>query len=65
MIAALNTPARRITLAIALSLPVHAAILWLPYVQFPRTKIELPAAFRQDRTSAQSQGYRYADSGEG
>lgn len=42
MIAALNSPVRRITLAIALSVLIHAAILWLPYIQFPRTKIELP-----------------------
>lgn len=42
MIVALNSPVRRITLAIALSVLIHAAILWLPYIQFPRTRIELP-----------------------
>ncbi len=42
MIAALNSPVRRITLAIALSVLIHAAILWLPDIQFPRTRIELP-----------------------
>lgn len=42
MIARLNTPARRIAAAIALSVLVHAAILWLPDVQFPRPNLELP-----------------------
>lgn len=42
MIAALNTPARRITVAIALSVLVHFAILWLPYLQFPHAKVDLP-----------------------
>ncbi|MGA7749372.1 MAG: DUF3108 domain-containing protein [Gallionella sp.] len=42
MIAILNTTARRLTFAIALSVLVHAAILWLPYVQLPHAKVELP-----------------------
>lgn len=42
MIAALNTPARRITVAIGLSVLIHFAILWLPYVQFPHAKVDLP-----------------------
>lgn len=42
MIAVLNTPARRITFAIALSVLVHFVILWLPYLQLPHTKIDLP-----------------------
>ena len=42
MIAVLRTPARRIALAIALSVLIHAAILWLPYIQFPQARVELP-----------------------
>lgn len=38
----LNTPARRITVAIVLSVLVHAAILWLPGLQFRHAAIELP-----------------------
>jgi hypothetical protein len=38
----LNTPARRITVAIVLSVLVHAAILWLPDFRFRRATIELP-----------------------
>lgn len=42
MIAALHTPARRIAFAIGLSALLHAAILWLPYIQLPHAKVELP-----------------------
>ena len=42
MIAAFRTPARRIALAIALSVVIHAAILWLPYIQLPQARVELP-----------------------
>jgi len=42
VIALLRTPARRITLAIGLSALVHATILWLPYIQLPHAKVELP-----------------------
>lgn len=42
MIAAFRTPIRRITLAIALSVLIHAAILWLPYIQLPQAKVQLP-----------------------
>jgi hypothetical protein len=43
VIAAFRTPFRRILLAIALSVLIHAAILWLPYVQFPQqTRVQLP-----------------------
>lgn len=42
MIAVLRTPARRITLAIALSVLIHTAIMWLPYFQWPHAKVELP-----------------------
>lgn len=43
MIAVFRTPARRILLAIALSVLIHAAILWLPYLQFPlQTRVQLP-----------------------
>jgi Protein of unknown function (DUF3108) len=42
VIAALNTPARRITVAIGLSVLIHFAILWLPYLQFPHAKVDLP-----------------------
>jgi Protein of unknown function (DUF3108) len=42
VIAAFRTPARRIALAIALSLTIHAVILWLPYIQLPQTDVRLP-----------------------
>jgi Protein of unknown function (DUF3108) len=42
VIAALNNPASRITLAIVLSALLHAGILWLPYIQLPHAKVELP-----------------------
>lgn len=42
MIAAFRTPTRRIALAIALSVLIHAAILWLPYIQFPQARVQLP-----------------------
>ncbi len=42
MIAAFRTPTRRIGLAIALSVLIHAAILWLPYIQLPQAKVQLP-----------------------
>jgi hypothetical protein len=42
VIAALRTPARRITLTIAVSVLLHAAILWLPYIQLPHTTVKLP-----------------------
>lgn len=42
VIAALRTPARRISLAIALSTIIHAAILWLPHLQLPHGKVQLP-----------------------
>ncbi len=57
MIAALSSPVRRITLAIALSVLIHAAILWLPHIQFPRTRIELPPlSVRIDSTQNQDCG---------
>lgn len=42
MITVFRTPARRIALAIALSVLIHAAILWLPYIQFPHAQVQLP-----------------------
>jgi hypothetical protein len=42
VIAAFRTPTRRIALAIALSVLIHAAILWLPYIQLPQAKVQLP-----------------------
>lgn len=42
MSAALRTPIRRVTLAIALSALIHAAILWLPQIQFPHAAVQLP-----------------------
>lgn len=42
MIAAFSTPARRISFAIVLSVIVHAAVLWLPYLQRPHDEIRLP-----------------------
>ena len=41
-IAALRTPARRVVFAIALSAMIHAAILWLPHLQLPHDKVQLP-----------------------
>lgn len=41
-IAAFSTPARRISLAIAFSAMVHAAILWLPHIQLSHDKVQLP-----------------------
>ncbi|MGA9667083.1 MAG: DUF3108 domain-containing protein [Gallionella sp.] len=38
----LNRPARRIAIAIALSVLLHFVILWLPYFQLPHAKIDLP-----------------------
>ncbi|MHB0926279.1 MAG: DUF3108 domain-containing protein [Gallionellaceae bacterium] len=38
----LRTPARRISFAIALSAIIHAAILWLPHIQLPHNKVQLP-----------------------
>ena len=42
MISVFRTPIRRIVFAIVLSALVHAAILWLPYIQLPRDKVLLP-----------------------
>jgi hypothetical protein len=42
VIAAFRNPTRRIVLAIALSVLIHFVILWLPYIQFPQAKVELP-----------------------
>ncbi len=42
MIAAFRTPGRRIALAIALSLLIHAAILWLPYITLYQPRVVLP-----------------------
>lgn len=42
MIAALRKPVVRLALAIALSALLHAVILWLPYIQLPHAKVELP-----------------------
>jgi hypothetical protein len=42
VIAALNSPALRITFAISLSVLLHGALLWLPYIQLPHTQIVLP-----------------------
>ncbi len=42
MIRFLNTPVRRIAFAIAISAFVHAIVLWLPYIKFPHTKVDLP-----------------------
>ncbi|MDO8263223.1 MAG: DUF3108 domain-containing protein [Gallionella sp.] len=42
MSAALRTPIRRVALAIALSALIHAAILWLPQIQFPHAAVQLP-----------------------
>jgi hypothetical protein len=42
VIAAFRTPGGRIALAIALSLLIHAAILWLPYITLPQPDVQLP-----------------------
>jgi hypothetical protein len=42
LLAALSTPARRISFAITFSAMVHAAILWLPHIQLPHDKVQLP-----------------------
>jgi hypothetical protein len=42
VIAVFRTPTRRIALAIALSVLIHIAILWLPYIQLPQAKVVLP-----------------------
>jgi hypothetical protein len=42
VIAALRTPGGRIALAIAVSLFIHAAILWMPYLTLPQTGVQLP-----------------------
>ena len=42
MIAAFRTPGGRIALAIVLSLLIHAAILWLPYITLPQPDVQLP-----------------------
>lgn len=40
-----RTPARRVVLAISLSILIHAIILWLRYLQFPQAKVQLPPLF--------------------
>ena len=42
MTAVFSTPARRVVLAIALSVLIHVAILWLPYIQLPHAAVPLP-----------------------
>ncbi len=42
MIAAFRNPAGRITLAIAISVLVHAVVLWLPYIKLPQARVQLP-----------------------
>ena len=42
MIAAIRAPGGRIALAIVLSLLIHAAILWLPYITLPQPGVQLP-----------------------
>lgn len=42
MTALLRTPARRIALAVALSLLAHALLLWLPHLTLPRFEPQLP-----------------------
>jgi hypothetical protein len=39
---ALRNPTRRIYFAIAFSAMIHAAILWLPQIQFPHERVHLP-----------------------
>jgi hypothetical protein len=43
VIAALRPPARRISIAIALSALIHAVILWLPHLPLAHHEIHLPA----------------------
>jgi hypothetical protein len=42
VIAVLFTPTRRIGFAVALSALIHAVILWLPFIHFPHSKVQLP-----------------------
>ena len=42
MITLLRTLNRRISFAIALSVLMHAAILWLPQIRLPRNEVQLP-----------------------
>lgn len=42
MSAVIRTPLLRVALAIALSALIHAAVLWLPQLQFPHAAAELP-----------------------
>lgn len=42
MIRSVDTPVRRIALAIALSALVHLIVFWLPYIHLPRAKVQLP-----------------------
>jgi len=42
VIAALNSPARRLTFAIVVSVLLHAAVLWLPYIHLPLAKVAFP-----------------------
>ncbi|HUW75581.1 MAG TPA: DUF3108 domain-containing protein [Gallionella sp.] len=42
MTAAFRTPGSKIALAITLSLIIHAAILWLPYINLPQPQVEFP-----------------------
>ncbi|MGA7594242.1 MAG: DUF3108 domain-containing protein [Gallionella sp.] len=42
MIATIRTPGGRFALAIVLSLAIHAAILWLPYITLPQPAAQLP-----------------------
>ena len=42
MIPVLRNPVARLALAIALSTLLHASIMWLPYIQLPHAKVELP-----------------------
>lgn len=38
----LNTPNRRVALALIISALAHAYIMWLPYIQLPHEKVKLP-----------------------
>jgi hypothetical protein len=42
VISIFRKPTRRIALAIAISMLIHAAILWLPYIQIPQADVQLP-----------------------
>jgi len=42
VISVFRTPTRRIALAIVLSMLIHVAILWLPYIQLPQADVQLP-----------------------